>query len=331
MRGAGDTPELLYLSRADIDAIALEPQDVARAIEAMLAAKAAGGTAMVPKTHFRLPDSVPDGAAFFSMPGALADPPVAAVKWIGLAAGNSQRNLPHISGTIVLSDGVTGLPIAIMDGEWVTAARTAGISAVAARHLARPESRTIGFVACGVQARSHLAALRTMLPLERVRAYGHRRPAVDDFVAHARGLGLQAEVATHPADAVEDCDVVVTSVPEAPGLAPFLDPAWIAPGAFVSGVDIGRSWQRSNLRQLDLLVTDDHVQSRALAPSGRSAWSNEFDADLAELVAGIKPGRRTADQRTMLIFSGLALADVAVSAALAARARTRGIGTVLER
>lgn len=317
--------QLLYLARADIAALALPPAAVADAIAAMFADKAAGRTSMVPKSHFK----AAGGTSFFSMPAALGEPPVAAVKWIGLAHDNAAHGLPHINGVIVLSDAITGLPLAVMDGEWVTAARTAGMSAVAARYLARPDSRTIGFVACGVQARSHLAALAAMLPLSRVVAYGHRRATADAFAAEARRQGFDAVAAATPEEAVAQADIVVTSVPEHPGLKPFLDPAWLKPGAYVTAVDIGRSWLRSGLRDLELLVTDDHGQSRAMVPSGRLAWSSEFDADLADLAGGTKSGRRTDGARAMFMFSGLALADAAVAARLHTEALRRGIGTRL--
>jgi ornithine cyclodeaminase/alanine dehydrogenase len=318
-------PQLRYLSRADIAALALPPAAVADAIAAMFAEKAAGRTSMVPKSHFK----AVDGASFFSMPAALADPPVAAVKWIGLAHDNAARGLPHISGVIVLSDAVTGMPVAIMDGEWVTAARTAGMSAVAARHLARPDSRTIGFVACGVQARSHMAALAAMLPLRRIVAYGHRHATAEAFAAEARNQGFEAVVAAAPNEAVAHADIVVTSVPEQPGLEPFLDPAWLKPGAFVAAVDLGRCWHKTGLRDLDHLVTDDHGQSRAMAPSGRLVWSGEYDVDLAELVSGARPGRGNNAERAMFIFSGMALADVAVAARLYGEASRLGRGTLL--
>jgi ornithine cyclodeaminase/alanine dehydrogenase len=316
---------LLYLARADIAAIALPPLAVADAIGAMFASKAAGGTTMVPKSSFE----VPGGTMFFSMPAALVDPPLAAVKWIGLAADNAARSLPHINGVIVLSDGLTGLPVAIMDAAWVTAARTAGMTAVAARHLARPDSTTIGFVACGAQAHSHLAALAAQFPLKRVIAYGHRRATAEAFAAQACSLGFDAVATAAPNEAITEADIVITSVPESPDLQPLLDPTRLKPGAFVSAVDLGRSWRREALRRLDLLVTDDHGQSRAMAPSGRLAWSGDYDADLAELVGGTKSGRVAADQCAMFIFSGLALADVAIAARLYAEAQRRGIGTSL--
>ncbi|MSP89915.1 MAG: ornithine cyclodeaminase family protein [Alphaproteobacteria bacterium] len=316
---------LRYLSRADIAALALPPAAVADAIAAMFAEKAAGRTSMVPKSHFK----AAGGTSFFSMPAALGDPPIAAVKWIGLAHDNATRGLPHISGVIVLSDTVTGLPVAIMDGEWVTAARTAGMSAVAARHLARPDSRTIGFIACGTQARSHLAALAAMLPLRRVIAYGHRHATAEAFAAEARGQGFEAVVAAAPNEAVAHADIVVTSVPEQPGLDPFLDPAWLKPGAFVAAVDLGRCWHKAGLRDLDRLVTDDHGQSRAMAPSGRLAWPGDYDADLTELVGGAKPGRGNGAERAMFIFSGLALADAAVAARLYTEATHLDKGTLL--
>jgi ornithine cyclodeaminase/alanine dehydrogenase len=313
---------LLYLSRADVLALEIAPEAVRVALEALLARKAAGGVHNAPKLSV-LPG---DGRLFQAMIALSDQPPLAATKVVGLAPDNRARGVAHISGLIVLSDAASGAPVALMDASWITAVRTAAMTALAARRLARRDSRRIGFVACGLQACSHLAALRASFALREVRAYGRRPETARSFAAEARALGLEAEAVADPREAVAGLDIVVTSVPAAPGLEPFIDPDWLAPGSFASLVDLGRSWRRPEaLGRLDLRVVDDREQ----AADGKLAYGGPFDADLTELAAGQKPGRRTPEQRAMLIFQGLAAADLAVAALVYERARERGLGVVL--
>lgn len=315
---------LLYLSRADVLALEIDPEAVRVTLEALLARKAAGGVRNAPKLNV-LPG---DGRLFQAMIAVADDPPLAATKVVGLAPDNRARGLPHISALIVLTDAESGVPVALMDASWITAVRTAAMTAVAARRLARPDATRIGFVACGVQARSHLAALRALFPLREVRAYSRRPGTARSFAAEARALGLEAEAVDNPRDAIAGLDILITSVPAAPGLEPFLDPDWLAPGSFASLVDLGRSWRRPEaLGRLDLRAVDDHEQTAEAG--GKLAYHGPFDADLTELAAGRKPGRSTPEERAMLIFQGLAAADLAVAALVYARARARGRGAVL--
>ncbi len=230
-----------YLSAADVEAMAPSQQLLRDAVVRIFRAKAAQQTFHEPK----LTMSIAPGHFFQSLVGASSDADRAMVKWVSIVAGNSGSGLPNVTAMIVLNDLETGQPLAILDGNWITAARTAAMTAVAASYLARVDSRAIGFVGCGVQAQSHLSALISALPgLARLRAYSRTRRSSEILAERARGAGLVAEVVETAQAAVEGCEVVVTSVPAQAGLEPFLDPAWVAPGGFVAAVDLGRSWLR---------------------------------------------------------------------------------------
>ena len=146
------------------------------------------------------------------------------VKWTGVVHDNDTRGLPSISPMIVLSDRATGLPLAIFDGKWITTHRTAAITLVGGRYLARKDSETIGFVACGVQARSHLLTFREHFPLKRAVLYSRRKETAEAFAKEI--TGLEVSVTTDARKAVEGMDIVISSVPEGPNLKPFIDPAW---------------------------------------------------------------------------------------------------------
>ena len=100
-------------------------------------------------------------------------------------------------------------------------------------------------------------------------------------------------------------------------------------GAFASAVDLGRSWKRDTLRQVDILATDEHEQTRVLAAMGRMNFAGPYDADLADLATRARPGRTSEAQRTMFVFSGHALADLAAAQVVYETAKRRGLGVTL--
>jgi len=312
--------DLLYLSDADVRSAELGLAEVEAAVEAVLAAKAAGSAVMKPKLSLH----GDGGALFLASAGLLGTPAYGGVKWVGVADAQAS-GLPHIAGMVLLSDAASGMPVAILDARWITGVRTAAITAVAARHLARPDSTRIGFIACGLQARAHLAALKRHFPLATLRAYSRRLSTAQAFAEEARAQGLAAEAVEDPRAAVAGMDIVITSTPVVPPTPPFLDAAWLAPGSFAGMVDLGLSWISDTLPALDLVVTDDIAQ----AGSERLAYSEPYHGEVAGLVAGNLPGRANPAQRNALVFAGLGLADVAVAAAVYERAKEKGVGRVL--
>jgi len=248
--------DLLYLCDADIRATGLSLAEVEAAVEAVLAAKAAGRAVMKPKLSLH----GDGGALFLASAGLLGAPAYGGVKWVGVADAQAS-GLPHLAGTVLLHDAASGMPVAILDARWITGVRTAAITAVAARRLARPESARIGFIACGTQARAHLAALRLHFPLATLRAYSRRLSTAQAFAQEAGAEGLAAEAVEDPRDAVAGMDIVITTTPVVPPTPPFLDAAWLAPGSFAGMIDLGLSWISKGLPALDLVVTDDIAQA----------------------------------------------------------------------
>jgi len=316
--------ELLYLSRAEVVATGVTLAEVEEAVEGVFTGQAAGGIDLPPKTSFR---PTPDAAHFLSMPGALSHPPLAMHKWVGLSGANAARNLPHLGSLVVLSDLVSGLPLAFLDGTWITAARTSAMSTVAARRLARPDCKRIGFVGSGVQAAGHLAALRGVFPIEEIAVFGRSRDSAAAFAASADGL--VARVVDEARQAVEGMDIIVTTIPADPDLKPFLEVAWLSPGAFVTMVDLGRSWKAGGFDAVDCIATDSYGQADHLPADRGFPYGGPFHADLAELVGGVHPGRRSASDRTIFLHPGMVLPDMAVAAVVYQRARDQGRGTVL--
>jgi ornithine cyclodeaminase/alanine dehydrogenase len=228
---------------------------------------------------------------------------------------------------VTLLDSVTGLPLAVVDGNWVTAVRTAGLSAVAARRLARPDASTAAFIGCGVQARSHLHAFAALFPLRRIRAFGRGRENRDALCREAEARGLSAVASESARDAVHDADLVITSVTFSPQLVPFLDARWLPPGCFATVTDLGASWLPDGLSAFDRIVIDDREQEAQMPkPLVDPAL---VAGDLTDLVN--VPGRRSTAEKTAFIFRGLALGDLAVAALAYQRARRSGKGLEIAR
>ena len=317
---------VLYLSREDVEATQLPMAEIIEALEAMFAEKGRGEVEMPPK-----PGIHPRPDAFIhAMPAYIPSIQAAGLKWVSGYPGNRAKGLPYISGLVILNDPDTGVPLAVMDCTWITAQRTGAATAVSARYLARPESASVGIVACGVQGRSNLEALACLFTLRRVKAYD-----LDAAVARrfAREMGerfdLEIEpVATLP-EAVRGLDIVVTSGPILKHPQPAIEAGWLAPGSFASLVDFDSYWQGAALREVDKLATDDLAQMRYYRQAGYFGETPEAYADLGEIVAGRKPGRESASERTAAVNLGLALDDMATAIRVYQRAQSRGIGRVL--
>ena len=157
---------------------------------------------------------------------------------------------------------------------WNSANRPAAMTAIAVQKLARADSVSIGFIGCGVQARSLFDVLRLVLPdLKEVVACSRSAASAERFVAMVRGAGLVARTTLEPREAIEGLDVIITTVPEGAQVLEFLDTAWVTPGAFVGAVDLARSWKRGTLRAMDILATDEREQTRVLTASGRMTFA----------------------------------------------------------
>lgn len=320
------TTSLLYLSRRDVEAVGLPMTAVIDAVEAMFVEKGHGRVEMPPK-----PGVHPRPDAFIhAMPAWIPAMNAAGVKWIAGYPGNTARGLPYIHGLLVLSDPDTGVPAAVMDATWITAMRTGAATAVAARRLARPDSRTVGIVACGVQGRSNLEALRCVLPgLRRAVAYDLRPEVARRFAEDmGRALDLEVVATERLEEAVRGLDIVVTSGPILKDPRPLIEPDWLAPGAFVSPVDFDSYVTPAAFRS-GRVFTDDLAQFRYYRAEGYFRETPEPEADLGQLVVGEAPGRRTADERTFAINLGLALEDMATAVRILAEAERLGLGTRL--
>lgn len=321
-----ELPPVLYLSRKDVETIDLPMAEIIEALEAMFKEKGAGHTEMPPKPgiHTR-----PD-AFIHAMPAHIPSLESAGIKWVSGYPDNQRRGLPYITGLLILNDPGTGLPIAIMDCTWITAKRTGAATAVAAKYLARPESTTVGIVACGVQGRSNLEALACLFKIKKVKAYDLYPDIAERYaIEMGKALNLDIEPVKRLAEAVKGLDLVVTSGPILKHPKPLIEAGWLAPGAFASPVDFDSYWKGEALREINKLATDDLAQMRYYRQEAYFKETPEPYADLGEIAAGLKPGRESPEERTMSINLGLALDDMATAIKIYKLAKAKRIGVEL--
>jgi ornithine cyclodeaminase/alanine dehydrogenase len=317
---------VLYLSREDVEATQLPMSEIIQALEAMFKEKGNGEVEMPPK-----PGIHPRPDAFIhAMPAYIPSIHAAGLKWVSGYPGNQARGLPYITGLLILNDPDTGVPLAVMDCTWITAQRTGAATAVSAKYLARPDSVSIGIVACGVQGRSNLEALACLFEVQQVKAYDLHPEVARRFAGEmGERFDLDIEpVATLP-EAVKAMDIVVTSGPILKHPNPPIEPGWLAPGSFASLVDFDSYWQGAALREFDKLATDDLAQMRYYRQEGYFRETPEVYADLGEIVASKKSGRESASERTAAINLGIALDDMATAILVYQRAKAGGIGREL--
>ena len=213
-------------------------------------------------------------------------------------------SVPTHHATILLFEPETGEPLVTMDGRIITEVRTAAVSAVATDHLARTDASVLAIIGSGVQARSHLEALRLVREFREVRVWSPRRAA-----AFAEEHGVDAAASAE--EAVRGADVVVTATTSP---TPVVYGEWLSPGAHINAVGA----PRPDWRELDdevLRRAKVYVDSReaAMKESGDVIAAREVLAEIGEVVSGAEQGRRSLEEVTLFKSLGLAVEDVATA------------------
>jgi ornithine cyclodeaminase/alanine dehydrogenase len=313
----------LVLSDEVLGGLELPIADIVDAIEGALRAEAAGKIWTAPKSAL-LPG---DGRYLMTTLSASDAPQRTVVKSVMVSPNNPARGLAGIEGAILLHDSQTGRVLALMESGWVTAFRTAGLSAVAARRLANPESQKIAFIGCGVQARSHLETFATLFPLAEVTAFGRGQTNKDRLCRQAEAQGMTAQVCETPAEAVRDADIIVSSVTLSFDLEPFVDARDLKPGAFATITDVAGPWEPAGMAAFDSIIIDSVAQEQASAK--KMVDPTLVSGDLLGLVTGEARATFDAGKRSAFIFRGLAIGDFAVACLAHERALAKGRGNLV--
>ena len=312
--------DIVYLDEELLEGLGILPREITDCIEDAFAAQAANRLWTVPKSAL-LPG---DGRYMMTTLSAADAPRYTVIKTAMVSPRNPARGLNGIEASIILLDSETGLLRAVMGGNWITGVRTAGLSAVMARRLGNPAAASVAFVGCGVQARSHLQAFASIFPLTNVRAFGRGLANTERLCAMARDIGLSATVAATAREAIEDADLIVSSVTLSYDTKPFLDARWLKPGAFTTIADRGIPWLPDSLSVFDAAYIDSREQEAASPKPMLPAAM--VTGDMAEVLSGKVAADYDPARRSAFLFRGLAIGDFAVAALAYETAVVKGQG-----
>ena len=319
----------LILTRQDVQQV-LNMRDCIEAIAEVMQRFSAGDTVM----PVRLVTKVPERGVHAAMPAVLPTLGVFGIKSITIFPTNPSRGAPTILGLVILNETETGRPLAVMDAGYLTGIRTAAASAVATRLLARPDASSLALIGAGVQAATHLWAMCAVRPVKAVAVYDIDAQVAESFILAQlqRFPKLAFRQAVSPEDAIRGADLVCTI---SSSKTPVVDHSWLKPGAHINGVGS----HTPDARELDgptVQAARVAVDSRQAAlkeagdfilPIQEGLFAAEHVSDeIGELLAGLKPGRASADQITLYKSVGIAVQDVAAARLVYERAAAQGVG-----
>jgi alanine dehydrogenase len=287
-----------------------------------------------PRVHLQADPAV-DGH-FNVLRGSLPRLGLAGVKVVGDFVENYRLGLPSEMAILSLFDPATGMPKAIVDATAITEMRTGALTAIGARHLARPDARVLGHIGARGTAYWNVRLLDRLFDFDEIRVHSRRPESREAFAARLeRDLGRPVRVTSDWRSCVEGADIVVEasrlSRPE-----PLLRTEWIAPGALVVPYGTMSAVELSLTSAASKVVVDDWGQC-ATGPFGALRahvdagllTRETLHAELCEIVVGRRPGRERSDELIVFWHRGLSLSDIALAAELLEQARAAGLGQQL--
>jgi len=318
---------LLVLSRADVERLLPMPACIDVIADAMRATSR--GAAVLP-----LRNSVwmPDRTGMIGlMPGFLGEPKSLGLKVVSIFPGNHGTQFDSHQGVVMLFDTAHGSPIAVLDAASITAIRTAAASGAATRALARDDAADLAILGSGVQAVTHLAAMRAVRPIQRVRIWSRSPEHAHRFAAAAAPLAV--EVMPTVRAAVEGATLICTTTASR---EPILEGAWLSPGAHINAVGacfaatreldtaaVARSRLIVDRRESTLAESGDFLLARA----DGAITDAHIAGELGDILLGNVPGRQSADQITLYKSLGIAIQDLASAHYIYQQALALGVGT----
>lgn len=320
--------EILYINRSQIENMGYTETDMMKMVRTALAEHGKKMVEMPAKIgihpiydtfHHAMPAFVPAAGA-------------CGIKWAACFPDNYKYKLNQTSGLIILNDIQTGWPLAIMDGTWITAKRTASVSAIAVKLLARQRSSEIGILGCGVQGHEHLMALAPVMPdLKKVKVMDIRPGIAQQMTARFKGsYGFEIAEAASIEMLVRDSAVVVTATAIRQKPNPQIKDEWIKPGALLLPVDLDSTFEWKTMKRADKLLVDSMDEMNYFMSIGYLEHGlPPLYAEIGEVVAGLKPGRQNEEELIFDMNIGMGVVDVVVAKDVLKRAISENIGTRL--
>ena len=270
-----------------------------------------------------------------TMPAYLEGQDLAGVKIVNVHPDNPQRGLPSVMALLILNSPQTGEPLAVMGATYLTSMRTGAAGAIAARYLARPNSRVVGMIGAGAQARTQLSGLSRQFPIEEVKVYDSFADRASSFREEVQGLmNCHCITVAGPKEACE-CDILVTTTPSR---RPAVRDEWIRPGTHINAIGAdapGKQELPSILLRRATVVVDDLAQAihsgEVNVPISEGILrQEEIYGQIGEILAGKKPGRNSNEEITIFDSTGLGIQDVAAGHVVYEKALKTGVGKRLK-
>ena len=314
---------MIFLSEAEVR----ELLDLDELVDALAAAHrdlSAGDASMPP----RIAAMVQEREGLLGVMPAYLPSAGLACKLVTLFPQNIDRHTHQ--AVIMVFDPENGTPLAVMDGTYITATRTAAGSALATRLLAREDADVLALLGTGVQARSHARALPRVRAFSEIRVAGRDRSRAE---ALAEEIGPHARAVSSYEEAIRGSDVVAATTH---ATEPIVRREWLSPGVHVNSVGLNPSGREVDEQTVAdaLLVVESRESALAPPPAGAPELVGvspaDVHAELGELVAGAKPRRSSQDEITLYKSVGVAVQDVAAAALVLAAAKERSVGRAIE-
>ena len=326
----------LLLSRKDVETV-LTMKDTIAAVEEGFRQLAMGNVIMPQRPVIRIAEHHGLHLAMPAYIGGAEGGGSLALKVVTVYHDNPAKyGLPTTIGTLLLNDPRTGALVAIMDAGFLTAMRTGAVSGVATKYLAREDARSVGVFGAGVQARTQLIAICDVRPVERALVCDPEQEAREKYAADmSERLSISVEATDDPRACAEN-DVIVTASSSG---TPVFEGAWLAPGTHINGIGSHtpgtRELDTETIRRAkvvpDLAPACLEEAGDLMIPIQEGAISEDhIHASLGEVVAGIKPGRESAEEITLFKSVGLAVQDAATAARVYELAQAAGVGVEIE-
>ena len=320
---------MLILSEKEVEAL-IDIDELIAALERAHIQYSTGKAVMPVRLVVPLPQI--DGR-ITSMPGFLTEDQALGMKVVTYFHNNPKQNLPSILATIMLFSAETGKMIAVMDGSYITAIRTACASAMASKVLSNPSASALGVLGAGVQAKAHIMALARVRKIRSIKIYSPSGKSASRIKQELESqLGVAVETANSAEEAVRGADLIVTATT---AKQPILLGQGLRPGAHINAVGS----HHPDLRELDgstMARSKVFVDSREaimaecgdilLALAEKSITADHVQVEIGEVLAGTKPGRTAAEEVTLYKSVGIAIQDVATAQLVYHKALQRGVG-----
>ena len=315
----------LLLGAADVANSAPSLLEIVSLVEATYRMEAGGQVDVPPKIGVH-----PGGSQNFlhSMPAWVAGSRALGIKWVSYFPGNADRGSPDSSALVVLNDPDSGLPIAILEGMWITFARTSACAALAAKYLVSGAPRRLGLVGCGGLGRWSLRMIGAVFPtIKEVFVASRRSETRSTFCAT---MGKEGPWRLVPVDdvrsAVEGMDIVVSSVPKLQQ-HPVLG-RWWSPGTVMIPLDVTGAWDDEVYRIADRIACDSTINLQRAFERYRPNLTIEPErmASMQDMAAGTRLGRQAASDRILAFVTGIASLDIVLSCEIYRRAEKAGRG-----